>query len=203
MLAQLRRHGIHDERVLAAMASLPRDHFVPEAGRAAAYEDRSLPIGFGQTISQPAIVGITLQALCISDGDRALDVGTGSGYQAALMAMLGATVTGYERIAVLATTASAAIRAAGLSVEVRVGDATAAIAETSFDVIAVAATAPQLPPTLVAQLSVGGRMVIPLRSEDGGERLVLLRRTPRRLVREDLGSCRFVPLIGREGFNQG
>jgi protein-L-isoaspartate(D-aspartate) O-methyltransferase len=193
---QLRRRGIDDERVLAAMGRVPREAFVPEALRPDAYADAALPIGGGQTISQPFVVATMLAALRPGPGDRALDVGTGSGYAAALLAELGAEVVGIELLPELAERARRALAAAEHpEVEVRVGDGRLGAPDRApFDVIAVAAATAEVPPALLDQLADGGRLVIPLGGPDGQE-LVLLERHGDRVLRRRGLPCRFVPLL--------
>ena len=202
MLETLRRGGVHDQRVLDAMATVPRELFVPPAQRRDAYADRALAIDCGQTISQPLMVAHVVQALEIRDGDDVLDVGTGSGYQAAVMAACGARVVGVERLGELAEAAQRRLRAAGFQVAVHTGDGTHGLpGEAPFDAIAVAATAPWLPPALPRQLSEGGRLVIPLhRDGEPMDELVRLRVTEGRWVTDSLGPCRFVPLIGDDAY---
>jgi len=198
---QLRRRGITDERVLEAMGHVPRELFLPEALRAYAYEDGALPIGYRQTISQPFIVATICLLLALEGPERVLDVGTGSGYQAAVLAELAAEVVTIERIPELAAEAQAALEQAGYAnVEVRVGDGSLGVPERApFDAIAVAAAAPTLPPALYAQLAVGGRVVVP-RGSRWGQDLVLVVRTPDGPVERRSIPCRFVPLLGDEGF---
>ena len=198
---QLRRRGITDERVLEAMGHVPRELFLPEALRAYAYEDGALPIGYRQTISQPFIVATICSLLALEGPERVLDVGTGSGYQAAVLAELAAEVVTIERIPELAAEAQAALEQAGYAnVEVRVGDGSLGVPERApFDAIAVAAAAPTLPPALYAQLAVGGRVVVP-RGSRWGQDLVLVVRTPDGPVERRSIPCRFVPLLGDEGF---
>jgi protein-L-isoaspartate(D-aspartate) O-methyltransferase len=204
MLQTLRRGGIRDERVLAAMASVPRELFVPPGHDREAYADRALAIECGQTISQPLIVATVVEALGIGEGDRVLDVGTGSGYQAAVLAASGAKVFGIERIPELAAAARQRLAAAGFDVAVHVGDGSLGLPEEApFDAIAVAATAPWLPPALPRQLREGGRMVIPLHREgEQMDELVRLRLTDGRWVTDSLGPCRFVPLIGGDAYGR-
>jgi protein-L-isoaspartate(D-aspartate) O-methyltransferase len=194
---QLRRRGIADERVLAAMERVPRELFVPAALRPRAYDDEALPIGEGQTISQPFVVATMLTLLRPRAGERGLDVGTGSGYAAALMAALGVEVLGIERLPVLADRARAALAAAGFpGVEVRVGDGRLGAPERApFDVIAVAAATADVPVALVEQLADGGRLVVP-RGDEWGQVLVLLERRGDALVERRSLACRFVPLVG-------
>ncbi len=202
MLSTLRRGGITDERVLDAMASVPRELFVPPGQQADAYADRALAIECGQTISQPLIVAVVVQALEVRPGDRVLDVGTGSGYQAAVLAACGAQVVGIERVPALVETAQRRLAAAGFEVHVHVGDGSHGLPDQApFDAIAVAATAPWLPPALPRQLRDGGRMVIPLHREgDTMDDLVRLRVDGGRWMTDSLGPCRFVPLIGGDAY---
>ena len=200
---QLRRRGIPDERVLAAMARVPREQFVPDGVRPYAYADDALPIGQGQTISQPFVVATICSLLALDGSERVLDVGTGSGYQAAVLAELAAEVVTIERIQELAETARAALAAAGYpNVEVRVGDGSLGIPERApFDAIAVAAATPTVPPALYEQLAEGGRIVVPRGSRDGQE-LVLVIRTADGPVERAVLPVRFVPLLGDEGFGE-
>jgi protein-L-isoaspartate(D-aspartate) O-methyltransferase len=199
---QLRRRGIADERVLAAMAEVPREEFVPERQRSRAYADSALPIGEGQTISQPWIVAAICQAMELEGGERVLEVGSGSGYSAAVLSRLAAEVTGVERHAALAAGARHTLDALGVeNVELLVGDGTRGVPERSpFEAIAVHATAPAPPQTLLAQLADGGRMVVPIAATEGADLLTAFRRAGTVLRREEIAPCRFVPLIGEEGF---
>jgi protein-L-isoaspartate(D-aspartate) O-methyltransferase len=198
---QLRRRGNFDERVLAAMERVPREQFVPEDLRHLAYEDGALPIGNGQTISQPFIVATICQLLDLAPDDRVLDVGTGSGYQAAVLAELVAEVVTIERVPQLAEAARAALIEVGYgNVEVRIGDGSLGVPERApFDGIAVAAAAPAIPPALYEQLVEGGRLVVP-RGGRWGQQLVAVVRTPDGPVERASVPCRFVPLVGAEGF---
>jgi protein-L-isoaspartate(D-aspartate) O-methyltransferase len=198
---QLRRRGIGDERVLAAMGEVPREEFVPERYRSRAYADSALPIGEGQTISQPWIVAAICQALELSGGERVLEIGAGSGYSAAVLSRLAAEVIGVERHRSLAAEARRALDALGVeNVELRVGDGSRGLPERApFDAIAVHATAPGPPRTLLGQLARGGRLVVPI-AADRADLLTVFRRRGGELLREEIGPCRFVPLIGEEGF---
>ena len=200
---QLRRRGITDERVLAAMARVPRELFVPESLRAYAYDDGALPIGHRQTISQPFVVATICSLLALEADDCVLDVGTGSGYQAAVLAELAAEVVTIERIPELADAAAQGLAAAGYAkVDVRVGDGSLGVPDRApFAAIAVAAAAPTVPPALYAQLAEGGRVVVP-RGTRWGQELVLVVRTPTGPVERTSLPVRFVPLLGDEGFGQ-
>ena len=198
---QLMRRGISDERVLDAMGRVPRELFVPEERRLYAYEDGALPIGHGQTISQPFIVATICALLALEGRERVLDVGTGSGYQAAVLAELAAEVVTIEHVPELAERARAALGEAGYDrVEVLVGDGSLGVPERApFAAIAVAAAAPAVPPTLYSQLEEGGRLVVP-RGSRWGQELVLVVRSEAGPVERASVPCRFVPLIGDEGF---
>jgi len=198
---QLRGRDIADERVLEAMARVPRELFVPDSERRRAYADAALPIGHGQTISQPYMVARIAEALTLRPGERVLDVGTGSGYQAAVLAELGAEVVTIERIPELAESAFASLAAAGYErVDVQVGDGTLGVPELApFDAVAVGAAAPAFPETLYDQLRPRGRLVVPV----GGERvqrLEVIVRSPEGPAVVHSVPCRFVPLVGKEGF---
>jgi protein-L-isoaspartate(D-aspartate) O-methyltransferase len=198
---QLRRRQISDERVLAAMGEVAREEFVPEHLRTRAYADSALPIGEGQTISQPWIVAAICQALELGGGERVLEVGTGSGYSAAVLALLAAEVLSVERHASLAATARRALDSLGVdNVEVSVGDGSLGLPERApFDAVAVHATAPDVPRALLGQLADGGRLVVPIADADA-DLLTVFRRRGDELTGETIGPCRFVPLLGEEGF---
>jgi len=195
------QRGIRDERVLAAVAAVPRELFVPEDLRRHAYADRALPIGHGQTISQPFMVATMLEALGLQGG-RALEIGTGSGYQAALLAELADDVVTVERLPELADEARRTLERAGYGrVDVRVGDGTLGVPEQSpFDGIVVAAAAPAAPESLYEQLAPGGRLVVPVGTQRD-QWLEIVERTSAGPVRVRTVPCRFVPLIGSEGFD--
>ena len=200
--AQLRRRDIADDRVLAAMERVPRELFVPEPFRNQAYDDAALPIGEGQTISQPYMVARICETLALRGSERVLDVGTGSGYQAAVLAELAAEVHTIERHASLAERARAALVEAGYErVIVHVGDGTLGDPEHApFGAIAVAAAAPELPPSLYEQLERGGRLVVPVGGL-GGQELLLAVSTPEGPATHRSVPCRFVPLVGAEGYS--
>jgi protein-L-isoaspartate(D-aspartate) O-methyltransferase len=206
---QLRRRGIRDQRVLDAMAAVPRELFVPQRYRRRAYADSALPIGHGQTISQPWIVAAICEALALQGSERVLEVGTGSGYSAAVLAMLADEVITIERIEELAIAARQLLAELGITnVEVVVADGSEGLPDRApYEAIAVHATAPSPPPTLIMQLAPGGRLVVPIAS-DGADILTVFRRlegkldpeTGEGLQRTVIGPCRFVPLVGSEGY---
>ncbi len=188
---QLQRRGIRDERVLGAMARVPRESFVPAGARRHAYADAALALPHGQTISQPFIVALICQALELSGGERVLDVGTGSGYQAAVLAELAAEVVSIERIPELAEQARRNLAAAGYDVEVTVGDGSLGVPDRApYDAIAVAAAAGEVPEPLYDQLVTGGRLVLPI-----DESLVCVTRTVAGRRTRFLSAARFVPLV--------
>lgn len=205
-LAEARQHmlkdhlmarGVHDERVLAAMAQVPRERLIAPALYSAAYDDRALPIDAGQTISQPYIVALTAQELKLSPTDRLLEIGTGSGYAAAIYAELVSQVYTMERHAELAERARRHLTELGYrNIEVRCGDGTLGWAEHApYQAIAVAAAGPVVPPALLAQLAVGGRLIMPVGGPDLQHLLRVTRSSPSTLTQEDLGAVQFVPLI--------
>ena len=198
---QLRARDVDDERVLEAMARVPRELFVHESVRSRAYDDAALPIGCGQTISQPYMVARICEALALTGGERVLDVGTGSGYQAAVLAELAPEVDTIERIPELAETARRNLAAAGYErVRVHVGDGTRGLPDRSpFQAIAVAAAAPDLPRSLYDQLAPRGRLVVPV-GERRVQRLEVVIRSPEGPAVVKSVPCRFVPLVGEEGF---
>jgi protein-L-isoaspartate(D-aspartate) O-methyltransferase len=196
------RREISDERVLEAFAAVPRERFVLVELQRYAYDDRPLPIGQGQTISQPLMVAIMTQALALQGDEKVLEVGTGSGYQAALLSQLAREVITVERFPELASTAARRLEALGYrNVRVHVVDETLGWPEEApYDAIIVTAGAPDVPQSLIDQLAMNGRMVIPV----GGRRvqqLVRVTKTDAGVRLERLGECRFVPLIGgKEGW---
>jgi protein-L-isoaspartate(D-aspartate) O-methyltransferase len=198
---QLRGRDIVDERVLAAMERVPRELFVPEGERHRAYADAALPIGHGQTISQPYMVARIAEALSLTGDEKVLDVGTGSGYQAAVLAELADEVHTIERIPELAELARTNLAAAGYDrVHVHVGDGSMGLPEEApFAAIAVAAAAPGLPEHLYAQLEPRGRLAVPVGGR-WGQRLEVIVRSPEGPAVVHSVPCRFVPLVGEEGF---
>jgi protein-L-isoaspartate(D-aspartate) O-methyltransferase len=196
MVELLRRRGIREERVLAAFLEVPREDFV-ESNEP--YADAPLPIGLGQTISQPYVVALTVEALALRGDENALDVGTGSGYAAAILSVLAKRVVTLERIEALARSASVVLERYP-NVEVHHTDGTLGwAAGAPYDAIAVAANAPAPPPSLLRQLALGGRMVLPF-GDDDHQRLVKITRVAEGFVHHDLGAVRYVPLVGREGW---
>lgn len=199
---QVADRGIRDPRVLDALASVPRHAFVSPDLAPLAYGDAPLPIGEGQTISQPYIVALTVEALDLSERDRVLDVGTGSGYAAAVLSRVAGEVFSVERVPSLCRTAVERLARLGYeNVQVREGDGSLGWSEHApFDAIAVAAVGPRPPPALLDQLAVGGRLVMPV-GPDGSQTLVRLTRRANGSYREEpLVDVRFVPLIGEQGF---
>jgi len=198
---QLRERDITDERVLAAMERVPRELFVPPHVRDRAYDDAALPIGDGQTISQPYMVARICEALALRGHEHVLDVGTGSGYQAAVLAELADEVDTIERIPELAEQARGNLVAAGYEqVRVHVGDGTLGLPDQApFAAIAVAAAAPEMPPALYEQLEPRGRLVIPVGKRRVQQLEVIVRSPEGPAVRHSV-PCRFVPLVGDEGF---
>ncbi len=215
LLADLRAGGVRDPGVLAAFEAVDRADFVPAELRAHAYEDRPLPIGDGQTISQPLIVGLMIQALELQRTDRVLEVGTGSGYATALLAELAAEVYSIENRASLAASAADRLRSLGYLetanvdagcrrgvLHLALGDGSVGWAQGAlFDAIMVSATGPHLPEPLLAQLGPSGRLVMPVGTDRQRQRLVRVGRGPDGLCEEaDLGWVRFVPLLGQAGW---
>lgn len=203
---QLRRRGITDERVLAAMAAVPRELFVPEGLRRRAYADEALPIGSGQTISQPWIVAATLEGLALEGGERVLEVGGGSGFTAALLVRLAAHVTSVELVPELVTAARRALILAGADldrIELISGDGSAGYApKAPYDAIALHAAVPAEPTAALRQLTPGGHLVAPV-AAGGGEMLTVYWRDPggaERFASKPIAACRFVPMLGAEGF---
>ncbi len=203
MVERLRERGVRDARVLDAMEHIPRHLFVEEALWARAYEDHPLPIGYGQTISQPYMVVRMTELLEVKPGDRVLEVGAGSGYQTAILATLGAQVYAVERIPELAARAHATLEALGITnVLIRAFDGTLGWAEAApFDGILVAAASPSVPPPYVDQLVIGGRLVMPI-GDETYQQLMRLIKGEREHTIEWHGGCVFVKLIGKYGWRE-
>lgn len=199
---QLRRRGIDDERVLAAMAAVPREHFVPEQVRSSSYNDSALPIGHEQTISQPWVVAAICKALRLSGDENVLEIGTGSGYSAAVLAKLARHVVSIERVPELGDAARHRLAELGIdNVEVVVEDGSRGHPENApYDAIAIHAATPEAPHSLLAELASDGRLVVPI-ATGSADLLVAFIRQNGDLRQETIGPCRFVPLIGVEGFN--
>lgn len=201
VVSQLRSEGIRDERVLAAMATVPRHRFVREREQARAYQDKPLPIAENQTISQPYIVAYMLQTLNLAQSDKVLEIGTGSGYQAALLSVLCGEVHTVERHAQLAASAARVLAELQITnVHVHRGDGSKGWpADAPYDAIVVSAAAPKAPQTLLDELNDGGRMIIPV-GKAGSQVLQLWTRNGGKFQHEDLVPVAFVPLIGAHGW---
>jgi len=199
--SQLRNRGIRDERVLNAMLQVPRHEFVAEEHQAEAYADHPIPIAENQTISQPFIIALSLEALALNGSERVLEVGTGSGYQTALLAVLAREVFSIERHHVLARGAEAILTKLGfVNVGIVVGDGSNGLPQFApFDAILVSAAAPSIPGSLLGQLAEHGRMVIPV-GPPYTQELQLVRKRNGEVRVEVIEGCRFVPLIGAEGY---
>lgn len=201
LVEALREKGIHDLAVLRAVATVPRHRFVPESVRHRAYEDSALPIAAGQTISQPFVQARSLEMLRLTGRERVLEVGAGSGYQTALLAMIAGNVIAVERVPALVTSAKAVLNELGIrNVTVVLGDGTLGWRSLApFDAIVVAAASPEVPEPLIEQLAPGGRMVIPLGNRDS-QTLTLVEKGSSRITQMPVGDVRFVPLLGEFGF---
>ena len=189
---------IRDQRVLAAMRAIPRELFVPPESRHLAYQDKPLPIGYEQTISQPFIIAIMTEALELTGQEKVLEIGTGSGYQAAILAALARKVITTERVKPLAEIAKKLLAKLGyINIEVHLAEETLGWRrEAPYDAIMVTAAAPKVPPELIAQLAIGGRLVIPVGSRYVQELCKITRGRKKNKI-ENLGGCRFVSLIGK------
>ena len=194
---------IRDKRVLAAMARVPRERFVPADEQHLAYQDIPLPIGLDQTISQPFIIAVMTEALELTGGEKVLEVGTGSGYQAAILAELCRLVITVERFPALAETAKKVLDKLGYrNVEVHLAEETLGWPKQAlYDAILVTAGAPRVPTDLLAQLTIGGRLVIPVGTSYTQELYRITRRKKKNMV-QNLGGCRFVPLIGKDAWKE-
>lgn len=198
---QLENRGISDRRVLEAIGSVPRHRFVPPESRSQAYDDNALPIGSGQTISQPYMVALMTQELCLSGDERVLEIGTGSGYQAAVLAVLAREVVTIERFPELSQEAQSVLGEIGYeNIEFRVGDGTLGCPDRApYDGIIVTAGAPDVPAPLYKQLNEGGRLIIPI-GDDFQQMLQVIEKRGGRPVTTDVCACRFVKLIGDAGW---
>ena len=198
---QIRRRGLNDERVLRAMATVPRHEFVPRSSQGLAYADEPLGIGGGQTISQPYMVAAMTAALRLTGSERVLEIGAGCGYQTAVLASLSREVFAVELRSDLAQAAAVRLKRLGFeNVHVHCGDGSGGMKEFApFDAILVAAAAPSVPSPLLDQLGDGGRLIVPVGSEDQ-QQLLLITRHNGEFSRERREYCRFVPLVGRHGW---
>lgn len=203
LLIELQKAGVQDERVLTAMASVPREHFVDEKLQKLAYSNRALPILMGQTISQPLMVAVMTQALSLTGEEHILEIGTGSGYQTAILARLSSHVYSIERYQQLAILAALRLEHAGIqNVTLYVADGSLGWpAEAPYDRILVTAAAPTIPSHLLAQLTMDGMMVIPVGSQERQD-LLVIQRVPGGTRVQSLGNCVFVPLVGEEGWHE-
>lgn len=195
--------GITDERILRAMAAVPREEYVSEGFQTRAYENEALPIECGQTISQPFTVAMMTVAAAVEQGDRVLEIGTGSGYQAAVLAQMGARVWSIERHLPLLETARRRLERGGFKVATKRGDGTLGWREFApYNAILVTAGAPEIPMHLVEQLEVGGRLVVPVGPVNRQVLTVITRLDGDGVITEEIGQVRFVPLIGKRGWSE-
>src|SRR2546421_2798469 len=203
LMASLRKAGLQDESILTAVASTPREFFVDEGQRSMAYADRALPIGMGQTISQPLMVALMTRALQLSGQERVLEIGTGSGYQTAILARLAAHVTSVERHQQLAFLAAKHLMQLGITnVSLYVGDGSLGWPDVApYDRVLVTAAAPEVPKQLVDQLVTWGMLVIPVGSHTRQD-LLVVHRAPWGPEIRSLGGCVFVPLVGEKGWSE-
>jgi len=204
IVRQVSDKGIRDPRVLGAMASVPRDRFLPPETRDRALDDRAVDIGLEQTISQPFIVAVMTLELALTGAERVLEIGTGSGYQAAILAHLAGQVYTVERFAELSLRARGVLDGLGLTnIHFRIGDGTLGWPEEApFDRIIVTAAAPMLPPSLFRQLAEAGRIVAPI-GNDELQQINIVRKVKGRALARKVLSCRFVKLVGEEGWSEG
>ncbi len=197
---QIIRRGISDKKVVDAFLKVPREMFVPEKLKPFAYEDGPLSIGEGQTVSQPYMVALMTEALNPSEGIKILEIGTGSGYQSAILAEIGAKVYSVERKSALAEKADKILKELGYNVRMKIGDGTLGWAEFApFNRIIVTAGGPEIPATLFSQLAEGGIMVMPV-GDMFSQDLMLVKKSGGKMFKENLGGCQFVKLLGAEGW---
>ncbi|MBC8342935.1 MAG: protein-L-isoaspartate(D-aspartate) O-methyltransferase [Bacteroidetes bacterium] len=199
----IKQKGIQDEGVLNAIEAIPRHYFLDSAFHELAYEDQAMQIGSGQTISQPFTVAYQTEVLEIEEGDRVLEIGLGSGYQACILVELGAVVYSIERIEPLFKKTQELLKALGYQVQLFLGDGTMGLSEHApYDKIIVTAAAPEIPKTLVDQMVLGGIMVIPVGSKDHQTMYKVVKETENEFSKKALDSFRFVPLIGQKGWKR-
>lgn len=203
VLGQLLSRGIKDSKVLSVFRKIPREIFVPNSLKTCAYQDRPLSIGQGQTISQPYIVALMTELLDVKRGDTILEVGTGSGYQAAILLGLGAKVYGVERIMLFAVQAKERLKSLGFDFEVKTGDGTLGWDKFSpYDKIIISAASPKIPGPLLNQLKVGGKMVLPLGTKVSQQLTVIDKIKEGEFKSTGVCGCVFVPLVGKEGWSE-
>lgn len=201
MIERLRGKGIDDEAVLSAMRKVARHRFVAPGLEMQAYDETSLPIGFGQTISHPYTVAVMTQALQVQKGERILEIGTGSGYQAALLCALGAEIFTIEKVTALAKSAQQRLINEGCHVQIRIGDGTIGWqSKAPFDAIIVTAGAPVMPENLIQQLSINGRLLIPVGNKEEQVLTLYIKESPETFKKIEIETLRFVPLLGRKGW---
>ncbi|MCM8767711.1 MAG: protein-L-isoaspartate(D-aspartate) O-methyltransferase [Candidatus Omnitrophica bacterium] len=200
---QIIRRGITNKKVIAAFLKVPREEFVPEQLKESAYDDTPLPIGEGQTISQPYIVALMTESLTLKENEKVLEIGTGSGYQSAILAEIGCEVYSIEKIESLAKKAEKTLKKLGYNVKIKIGDGTLGWEEFSpYDKIIVTAASPKIPKTLLSQLSKNeGKLIIPI-GDRFSQDLILFIKRGEKIEKINLGGCQFVPLIGKEGWEE-
>ncbi len=199
---QLIPRGIKDKKVIEAFLTVPREKFVPENLKESAYDDTPLPIGEGQTISQPYIVALMTELLQLKGGEKVLEIGTGSGYQAAILSEIGCEVYSVERIPSLAKRAGKILQQLGYIVKIKIGDGTLGWEEYApYDGIIVTAAGPKIPQSLLTQLKEGGRIVMPV-GDLFTQDLIRITKVKGKFIKENFGGCQFVPLKGKEGWNE-
>lgn len=199
---QLIPRGIKKEKVINAFLKVPREKFVPKEMKKFAYDDSPLPIGEGQTISQPYIVALMTEILDVEGEEKVLEIGTGSGYQSAILAEIGCEVYSVEKIPSLAVRARKIFQQLGYRVKIKIGDGTLGWDEYApFDRIIVTAAGPDIPPSLISQLEEEGKLVMPV-GDRFSQDLIRLTKTKEGLLKESFGGCQFVPLIGKEGWKE-
>jgi len=199
---QLIPRGIRNKKVIEAFLVVPREKFVPENLKESAYDDTPLPIGEGQTISQPYIVALMTELLDLKSEEKVLEIGTGSGYQAAILSEIGCEVYSVERIPALATKAGKILQQLGYNVKIKIGDGTLGWEEyTPYDGIIVTAGGPKIPQSLLTQLKEGGRLVMPV-GDMFSQDLIRITKVKGKFIKENFGTCQFVPLKGKEGWNE-